>query len=263
MPKDKVEGDRLDLQHHLYKLMLGKNYRAPLRQPRAILDVACGTGIWGREMAQEFPRAQVIGFDIDRTPMEAALARLGPGGQFPPNFTFMEADALKPFPFEDEAFDFTHARAISPFVPSARWLDVVREMIRVTKRGGYIELVDFELPSSPSPALTLLMDASKRLAAARGLQLGAAPYLADYLRQAGLTRVQERRFVIGAGSQKDRQQRLMQTDALSILTNMQPIVVRAGLLSEATYTANLEQARQEIPRMGVTSAVTCAFSIKL
>src|SRR5581483_4687510 len=104
MPKDKAEGDRLDLQHHLLKLATGKNYRAPIRQPRTILDVACGTGIWGREMAQEFKRAEVIGFDIDRTPMEASLARLGPTGQFPPNFKFLEADAFKPYPFDDEQF---------------------------------------------------------------------------------------------------------------------------------------------------------------
>jgi SAM-dependent methyltransferase len=106
MPKDKVEGDRLDLQHHLYKLLLGRNSFARLRQPRAILDVACGTGMWCREMALEFPRAQVVGFDIDRTPLEASLARLGPGGQFPPNFKFLEANALERFPFEDESCGF-------------------------------------------------------------------------------------------------------------------------------------------------------------
>src|SRR5215510_8044552 len=58
-PKDVLEGDRLDLQHHLYRLVLGGNYRAPIRQPRSILDVACGTGIWAREMALEFKQAQV------------------------------------------------------------------------------------------------------------------------------------------------------------------------------------------------------------
>src|SRR5579871_1366914 len=149
-PKDAAEGDRLDLQHHLLKLSLGGNYRAPVRQPRAILDVACGTGIWCREMALEFPRAQVVGFDIDRTPLEASLARLGPGGQFPPNFKFLEANALERFPFEDESFDFTHARAISPFLPVARWPDVVAEMVRVTCIGGYIELVDFDMAGAVS-----------------------------------------------------------------------------------------------------------------
>ncbi len=263
MPKDKLEGDRLDLQHHLIKLALGANYRAPIRQPRAILDVACGTGIWCREMAQEFKRAEVVGFDIDRTPMEAALARLGPNGQFPPNFRFLEADALKPFPFEDEQFDFTHARLISPFVPIARWPHVVGEMVRVTKRGGYVELVDMILASSPSPALTILTDAANRLVVERGLYQGAAPYLADYLRQAGLTRVQERRFVIGTGEQRARQQRLLASDILAVLTNARPIIIKAGLLSEDVYTAALEQAKLEIPEMGITWPITCAFSIKL
>src|SRR5579871_1259729 len=96
-PKDAAEGDRLDLQHHLLKLSLGGNYRAPVRQPRAILDVACGTGIWCRELAQEFPNAQVTGFDIDSTPMDSSRKRLGPSGQFPANFHFLEANALKPF----------------------------------------------------------------------------------------------------------------------------------------------------------------------
>ena len=36
LPKDKAEGDRLDLQHHLLKIAAGGLYRAPIRQPRSI-----------------------------------------------------------------------------------------------------------------------------------------------------------------------------------------------------------------------------------
>jgi ubiquinone/menaquinone biosynthesis C-methylase UbiE len=264
MPKDKAEGNRLDLQHHLLKLATGKNYRAPLRQPRAILDVACGTGIWAREMASEFKRAEVIGFDIDRTPMEASLASLGPTGQFPPNFKFLEADALKTFPFEDERFDFTHARFISPFLPVDQWPHVVSEMVRVTKRGGYVELVDFDMPTSSSPTFNYLMEhAFKRLLAMRGLHDGGAPHLAGYLRQAGLTRVQERHIVLGTGSQATRQQRLMVADSLAVWTNLQPVVIKLGLIPEAEYTARLARLREELPRTGYTWPVTSAFSIRL
>jgi ubiquinone/menaquinone biosynthesis C-methylase UbiE len=263
LPKDEVEGSRLDLQHYAYKLGLGGNYRAPIRQPRTILDVACGTGIWGREMALEFKRAEVVGFDIDRTPMEASLARLGPTGQFPPNFTFLEADALKPFPFEDQRFDFTHARLISPFVPVARWPDVVSEMVRVTRIGGYVELVDFEPGITECQAFTALNDAMKQLMIARGLHTGAAPFLADYLRRAGLSRVQERRFLLGTGRDSQRQQRLLIADGLAVLTNLQAIVVKAGILSEAEYSSLLARAREELPRVGIILPVVCAFSIKL
>lgn len=264
MPKDKAEGDRLDLQHHLLKLATGKNYRAPIRQPRTILDVACGTGIWGREMAQEFKRAEVIGFDIDRTPMEASLARLGPTGQFPPNFKFLEADALKRFPFDDEQFDFAHSRFISPFLPVEHWPHVVSEMVRVTKRGGYIELVDFSMPNSTSPTFNYLLEAAfKRLLSMRGLHNGGGPHLVGYLRQAGLTRVQERQIILGTGPQAARQQRLMVADSLAVYTNLQPVVVKLGLVPEADYNTLLAKLREELPRTGYTWPVTSAFSVKL
>lgn len=263
LPKDVAEGGRLDLQHHAYKLALGKNYRAPIRQPRAILDVACGTGIWCREMAQEFKRAEVIGFDIDRTPLEASRARLGPGGMFPPNFHFIEADALQRFPFEGEQFDFTNARLIGPFVPIARWPAVVAEMVRVTRRSGYVEIVDCESPRTSSQAFNLLNEAMMELMRSRGLNPGSAPFIADYLRQAGLPRVQQRRAVLGEGRQGDRQQRLLIADFLAVHTNIKPVVVKAGILSEAEYSAALAREHEELPRLGLVWPIVCAFSIKL
>src|SRR5579885_2558015 len=245
LPKDKVEGDRLDLQHHLLKVAAGKNYRAPLRQPRAILDVACGTGLWCREMAQEFKHARVTGFDIDRAPLERSLERLGSQGMFPPNFQFLEADALKPFPFADQSFDFTHARFISPFLPIKHWPHVVAEMVRVTRRGGYVELVDFDTPASKSPALNLFREAVfQRLCAMQGLHEGAAPYLANYLRQAGLSRVQERHVVLGDGPSGNRQQRLLIADATSFTASLQPVVVKLGIMSEAEFSALLEKLQE-------------------
>jgi len=263
LPKDPLEEDRLDLQHHLYKLVLHSNYRAPLREPRMILDVACGTGIWGREMAKEFPQAQIVNFDIDRAPVDAALQRLGPTGQFPPNFRFLEADAFQPFPFEANLFDFTHARLIGSFTPIARWPDVVAEMVRVTRPGGYVELVDFAMGQSPSQAVMTLADAMSRLMTARGLHPGSAPYLAGYLRQAGLERVQERPAVVGRkGPQGTREQRLLITDILATFTNLQPLVVKVGILSDADYTALLERAREEARTMGAWLPIVCAFGRK-
>ena len=262
-PKDYAEGDRLDLQHHLLKVAAGGNYRAPIRQPSAILDVACGTGIWGREMALQFKHARVIGFDIDRTPLDAALARLGPTGQFPPNFQFQEADALQPFPFADGQFDFTHARLIGQFVPIARWPALVAEMVRVTKRGGYVELADAESLTSPSQAFMFLVRASQQLLAMRGLYAGAGGHLAEYLRQAGLTRVQERRVALGATRGLEREQRLLVADLLAAYVHLQPIIVKAGILSDVEYGRALDQAREDLPRVGAMMPMISAFSLWL
>jgi SAM-dependent methyltransferase len=262
LPKDQTEDDRLDLQHHFYRLILRGNYCAPLRQPRMILDVACGTGIWGREMAREFPQTQVINFDIDRAPVDAALQRLGPTGQIPANFRFLEADAFQPFPFEPGLFDFTHARLIGSFTPVARWPDVVAEMIRVTRPGGYVELVDFEIGQSPSQAVMALGEAMGRLMTARGLHPGSAPYLAGYLRQAGLEGVRERRAIVGGGPRGSREQGLLITDILATFANLQPLVVKVGVLSDADYTALLERAREEARALGAWLPIVCAFGRK-
>lgn len=261
-PKDAAEGNRLDLQHHLLKIALGGNYRAPVRQPRAILDVACGTGIWCRELAHEFPDAQFVGFDIDSTPLEASRQRLGPSGQFPANFRFLEANALKPFPFEDASFDFTHARLLAGFLPIAQWPAVVAEMVRVTRPGGYIELVENELPSSPSPAFNFLVDISLQMVRKYGLYEGAGPHLTDHLRQAGLERVQQRRVVLGTGRYASRQQRLMITDLVAGAENFKPIALKAGLTSEEEYSAALARDQDELTKMGVTWPYTCAYGMK-
>lgn len=50
-PNDEQELDRLDLQHHMFKLVNdGRLYFSPLRNPKRILDVGTGSGIWPIEM---------------------------------------------------------------------------------------------------------------------------------------------------------------------------------------------------------------------
>lgn len=64
-PFHQSELDRLDLQHHLLTVLFGGNLHfAPLKEPRKILDLGTGTGIWAIDMADLHPRATVIGTDL-------------------------------------------------------------------------------------------------------------------------------------------------------------------------------------------------------
>jgi SAM-dependent methyltransferase len=249
LPKDTAEGGRLDLQHHLLKVAFGRNYASRLRTPRMILDVACGTGAWGRDLALEFKRAQVIGFDFDRTPLEAALKLAGPGGRFPANFQFIEADALKRFPFGDNTFDFSFARLIAPFVPANQWPHVIGEMARVTRLGGSVEVADSGgFPVSPSPAFTTLVEAMKHLMSQRGLYTEPRLYLADLLSQGGVSRVKVRHMSIGTGNNALRQQRMLAADMLSAGATMAPIFIKLGMFSQEKCDALLVRAREEVAR---------------
>lgn len=268
LPKDVEEGNRLDVQHYLFKLAAGGLYRAPLRQVRSMLDVACGTGIWGREMALAFPRARVIGFDLDASLLERAIEILGPGGQFPQNFRFQVADALQPLPFEEGTFDFVHARLISPFVPIARWPDVVREMARVLRPGGgIIELVDHQTaPHTPSPAYNRFLAAVQSLCDQRGVYAGVGETLPGYLQQAGIQRIQQRKFMLGQGrtrAESRRQQRLLAADCQAFVEHMQPMLTRLGFFSEAEYAVLIQQVREELPEVGIVWPVVFCFGKKL
>lgn len=262
LPSDVAEEERLNLQHFFYKLAQGGNTRVPLRQPRSMLDVACGTGIWPREMAQEYPGAEVWGFDINLEPLEEAKRRLTALGTYPQNFHFRNANALERFPFEDARFDFVHARLMSTWLPVAQYPQVVSEMLRVTRPGGYLELVDFEVPSTPSKAATALMQAAGRLLESRKLHNGGGAHMAGYLRQVGAVQVQERRVVAGVGRQQVRENRLMVADLLSALRNMGPILVKTEMLTESEYQRLIAQAERELPQVGMTYPIVAAYGMR-
>lgn len=52
-PNDEQELDRLDMQHHMFKfVMQGQLYHVPLKDPKEILDIGTGSGIWPIEMGK-------------------------------------------------------------------------------------------------------------------------------------------------------------------------------------------------------------------
>lgn len=52
-PNDEQELDRLDMQHHIWKQINdSKLYFAPLQDPKRILDIGTGSGIWPIEMGK-------------------------------------------------------------------------------------------------------------------------------------------------------------------------------------------------------------------
>jgi tRNA G46 methylase TrmB len=67
MPNDEQEQERLDMQHHIYRMALDdKLFLAPVTKEQLldVLDVGCGTGMWCIDVADENPQAQVLGIDL-------------------------------------------------------------------------------------------------------------------------------------------------------------------------------------------------------
>lgn len=135
LPKDMQDVPRLDFQHYLLRQVMRGIYIAPVSDAAsAVLDVGCGTGRWGTEMARAFPGAQVIGIDLEEVS--------GTGMEKPANYLFKQGNALGTFPFAENSFDFVHMRLMLMSIPAFKWSDVLNEIVRVARPGAWIEFVE-------------------------------------------------------------------------------------------------------------------------
>lgn len=135
LPNDGVEQERLDLQHHSFKVYLdGKLHIAPLRNPRRALDVGTGTGIWAIEFALEYPDSTVVGTDL--SPIQPDM--------IPRNLRFEIGDAEEADWGFDMPFDYIHARAMVTCFKDPK--AVLQRIYENLAPGGYFELQDPCLP---------------------------------------------------------------------------------------------------------------------
>jgi ubiquinone/menaquinone biosynthesis C-methylase UbiE len=126
------------------------NYASPIRDPHAILDVGSGTGRWAIEMANLFPRANVLGLDINPPPVDL-LAERGMEMR-PPNYAFVAGNLLEGLPFAERSFDFVHMRALVTAIPHDRWPYVIGELARVARPGGWVESLEVTFLEGGGPA---------------------------------------------------------------------------------------------------------------
>ncbi len=192
LPKDMGETNRLDFQHYMLRFALKGNYAAPIQNPRDILDVGCGTGRWAMELAQEFPRANVIGVDVAPPPAEDGAASTPGADARPTNYVFVQGNVLERLPFADNSFDFVHQRLLTLAVPGRRWPSVVQELLRVTRPGGWVELIEGGDNFSGSQAMEAITNWGQQLLQRRGIDSSMAAQIGPLLTAAGAVDVTAR-----------------------------------------------------------------------
>ncbi|MFI5273701.1 MAG: class I SAM-dependent methyltransferase [Ktedonobacterales bacterium] len=240
LPKDDLEINRLDFQHYMLRYALRGNYAAPLRAPASILDVGCGTGRWALEMARLYPQANVVGVDLVAPAIES--------GEKPENFAFVQGNVLEEngLPFGPAAFDYVHQRFLFAAIPADHWPQVVRELARVTRPGGWVELVEGATMSGDAPAFTAIqrwvMQASER----RGIDFKAGAHVTDFLRQAGLAHINQREVAIPLGQYGGRLGVMMETDFFSAVSGLRGPVMAMRITSADEFDQAMQTARREM-----------------
>ncbi|CAO3617561.1 unnamed protein product [Mucor hiemalis] len=137
LPRDELEQDRLNSQHFSLKALLEGNVlpSIPTSLPRnaKVLDLGCGSGCWVMEMAIDYPEYEMTGVD---------MADMFPTTIRPENVKFDLINILDGLPYPDNYFDFVHMRLMIIAFRSSEWDYVLKEIFRVLKPGGLVELVE-------------------------------------------------------------------------------------------------------------------------
>jgi ubiquinone/menaquinone biosynthesis C-methylase UbiE len=112
----------------IYHVQLLLDYFGDLNA-RRVLDVGCGKGRFARVLAERYPRASMVGFDL----AEAMLRHV-------PADVSACAGSMTALPFPSETFDCAYA---TESLEHAVEIDVaIAEMCRVVRPGGRIVIID-------------------------------------------------------------------------------------------------------------------------
>lgn len=245
LPKDDEEINRLDFQHFLFRFALKGNYAAPIEMPANILDVGTGTGRWAMEMAALFPGANVIGLDVVPPPADDT-ATLGNGlDRRPQNYVYVQGNILDGLPFPDATFDFVHQRLLVAAIPADRWQWVVTELLRVTKPGGWVELLE-AIPTQGGPGMNALYQWLVEVGLRRGVNTLITPQIGTFLRNAGAHSVVERDLPMALGSWGGRAGTMMETNYFALHKSLEAMMLQQQLTTPEAFDAAMRAARQEI-----------------
>lgn len=239
LPKDVLETQRLDFQFYLIRSILHGNHASPLRSDvTSILDVGCGTGRWVIEMARTFPGAQVVGLDIEPPPQSAQA--------LPSSTRFVQANLLDGLPFADRSFDFTHQRLLVLAIPAAHWPLVVGELVRVTRPGGFVELLEGgDVFLNPGPATQRFLAWWREASRARGFDTSLMERLGRLLLDAHLRDVQMRTLQVPVGKWGGHTGALLEKNMLAGFPALKPLLCAHLSLPPESFDATLAELATE------------------
>ena len=139
-----------DKLNHILSLNIDKSWRSKsvkqilARNPKTVLDIACGTGDFSIELAQKGVE-KVIGVDISEGMMKIGMEKVEAAGLS--DRVTMHVDDSESLSLEDNSVD---AVSVAFGVRNFEHLQIgLDEMCRVIRKGGTVNVLELSVPSNP------------------------------------------------------------------------------------------------------------------
>ena len=165
------------------------------------------------------------------------------------NYRFQQGNLLDGLPFPDQRFDFTHQRFLVAAIPAAKWPFVLSELVRVTRYGRWIELVEASNSYvNPGPLTTRFLSWWTAVSHIRGFDASLIRHLGDGLKHEGLRNIQTRTIELPVGSWMRGRQReglLLQQNMLVGLSGLKDLLCSTLSLAPGAFDQVLAGLPQE------------------
>ncbi|KAK8109340.1 TAM domain methyltransferase [Apiospora sp. TS-2023a] len=130
LPNDQAEQERNKLQHNMFReVFQGKIHLAPIRDPKAVLDLGAAPGTWALEFGKlpKFPR--VLGVDLEPIPPQPEAL----------NCRFQIMNIITDVWEFPTPFDFIHLRMLGELLPSG----TIGSIYDTLSPGGWLEISEW------------------------------------------------------------------------------------------------------------------------
>ena len=172
----------------------GKLFTAPLTEPKRILDLGTGTGIWAIEVGDMFPKADVLGNDL--SPIQPRWV--------PPNVRFEVDDIEADWTFSGY-FDFIFCRQMGATLRD--WPRLMKQCFDNVAPGGYAEFIEYDLTwTSPDGSLPEDSQLKKtnmlflKTLKEAGIEPNAGLCLEEWMKKAGFVDVTVTKYPLPVGT---------------------------------------------------------------
>ncbi|XP_006458606.1 hypothetical protein AGABI2DRAFT_176879 [Agaricus bisporus var. bisporus H97] len=247
LPHDQGEHSRLTKLHKLFLRILDhKILHAPveLQDDDWVLETATGTGIWIQDLAKvTSTKPQYIGIDIESNLFPQAST-------LPSNIRF-ETQSVLDLPKEwTNKFTLVHQRLLSSGLRRHEWEPAVKELYRVVKPGGWVQMFELRIWTSGS-ALAKHWDLFYKFGNDVGLMFrDISIKLPDFLKQSGFVDIHEDTCSTPFGAWANRDGVDGKENLLELLQGFKTPILRGGgygvVGSEAEYDELLEEIKKEV-----------------
>lgn len=229
---------RLTVQDQLFTAAMGGvlGKQEGSAQFRKVLDIGCGTGGWIIETALAHPEMSLVGIDISQKMIDYANEQAETRG-VSEQVRFQVTDALTLPGIPDASFDLVNLRFGSSYLRTWDWPRIMREMVRVARPGGTIQLVDSEVIQPGSSTALIQLSEMFLCALHRSNHIfaqnaaGIIPHLQDFLTEQRCQDIQVENHTIKYQAGTAAGEAFYQ-DAMYVFRTVRPFIQKWGCITK-------------------------------